>query len=62
MVMTEEEYYASEFSDDELEAAADAGEYFLEEEGFNDQMTDKQIDRLADQGDFSLGLTLPESR
>jgi hypothetical protein len=60
--MTEEEYYASEFSDDELKAAADAGEYFLEEEGFNDRMTDKQIDRLADQGDFSLGLTLPESR
>jgi len=55
--MTEEEYFASDFSDDELEAVADSGEYFLDEEGFNDQMTDKQIDRLADQGDFSLGIS-----
>jgi hypothetical protein len=32
--MNEEEYYASEFSDTELDSVADAGEFFLEESGF----------------------------
>jgi len=31
--MSSEEYYASEFSDDYLDAQADAGDYFLDESG-----------------------------
>jgi hypothetical protein len=33
-LMSSEEYYASELSDDYLDAQADAGDYFLDESGF----------------------------
>ena len=33
--MTEEEYWASEMRDSDLDAAAAGGEYFLEESGFS---------------------------
>ena len=32
-LMSSEEYYAAEFSDDYLDAQADAGDYFLDESG-----------------------------
>lgn len=39
--MTEEEYFAGAFSDDYLDAQADAGEYHLDEEGMLDLPTDE---------------------
>ena len=43
-------YYAGEYSDAELHAIADAGEFHLDKDGFVIQLTDAQLDRLADHG------------
>ena len=45
--MTEEEYWASEMMDSDLDAATDAGEYFLEESGFNMMPTQAEIQQRA---------------
>ena len=45
--MTEEEYWASEMRDSDLDAATDAGEYFLEESGFNMMPTQAEIQQRA---------------
>jgi hypothetical protein len=54
--MTSDEYYAGEFTDDVLDALADAGDFLNEEEGVYDKFTDAQIDRMADYGDRLLTL------
>jgi hypothetical protein len=58
--MTEEEYWASEMRDLNLDAAADAGEYFLEESGFNMMPTQAEMQQMAQEGEIILrwiGLT-----
>ena len=48
--MNESEYSVGEFTDDLLDALADAGDFLNEEEGSYDQLTDAQLDRLANYG------------
>jgi hypothetical protein len=48
--MSEEEYFASEFSDAELGAAADAGLFHLEEEGFFLRPTQAEIQKMVQEG------------
>ena len=45
--MTEEEYWASEMRDSDLDAAADAGEYFLEGSGFSMMPTQAEVQQRA---------------
>jgi len=54
--MKEEEYPGGEFTDAELNALADAGEFYLDEDGFEYQLSDAQLDRLADHGQRLLDL------
>jgi hypothetical protein len=49
-VMSSEEYYASEFSDDYLAAQADAGDYFLNESGFQYRLNSAEISELVREG------------
>jgi hypothetical protein len=57
--MNEEEYYASEFSDTELDSVADGGEFFLEESGFYYLPTQAEMQFLVNEGN---GLLLDEKR
>ena len=50
-LMTSDEYYAGEFTDDFLGALADAGDFLNEEEGVYDQLSDAQLERMAAYGD-----------
>jgi hypothetical protein len=52
--MSSDEYYASEFSDDYLDARADAGDYFLEESGFYFRLDPAEISALVREGDCLL--------
>jgi hypothetical protein len=52
--MTEEEYWASEMMDSGLDAAADAGEYFLEESGFSMMPTQAEMQQMAREGEIIL--------
>ena len=45
--MKESEYYAGEFTDTDLNAAADVGEFYLDEEGFFLMPTQKEMQNLA---------------
>jgi hypothetical protein len=49
--MNESEYYASEFSDADLDALADAGEFYLDESGFFLMPTQKEMQELAEMGE-----------
>jgi hypothetical protein len=49
--MNESEYYASEFSDADLDALADAGEFYLNESGFFLMPTQKEMQELAEMGE-----------
>jgi hypothetical protein len=49
--MNENDYLASEFSDDFLDAQADAGDYFLDEEGFQYRPTRDEMEKLALEGE-----------
>jgi len=49
-VMRSEEYYASEFSDDYLDAQADAGDFFLDESGFQYRLNSAEILELVREG------------
>jgi hypothetical protein len=57
--MTEEEYFAGAFSDDYLDAQADAGEYHLDEEGMLDLPTDEWLNLQANQGFIRLWIEKP---
>jgi hypothetical protein len=48
--MSEEEYLASEFTDAELDAATDAGLFYLEEEGFFLRPTQAEIQKMVQEG------------
>jgi hypothetical protein len=52
--MSSEEYYASEFSDDYLDAKADAGDYFLEESGFYFRLNSAEVSKLMQEGKILL--------
>jgi hypothetical protein len=52
--MSSEEYYASEFSDDYLDAKADAGDYFLEESGFYFRLNSAEVSKLVQEGKILL--------
>lgn len=52
--MTEEEYWASEMRDSDLDAAADAGEYLLEESGFRMMPTQAEMQQMAQEGEIIL--------
>ena len=49
-VMSSEEYYASELSDDYLAAQADVGDYFLNESGFQYRLNSAEISELVREG------------
>ena len=49
--MTEEEYWASEMRDSDLDAAAAGGEYFLEESGFSMMPTLAEMQQMAQEGE-----------
>jgi hypothetical protein len=48
--MSEPNYYAGEFTDTELHALADAGDYYLSEEGWEYRLTSAEISRLMIDG------------
>jgi hypothetical protein len=50
-VMNEAEYFSSEFTDAELDAQADAGEFFLDESGFFSMPTQAEIQEMVVQGE-----------
>ena len=52
--MTEQEYWASEMRDSDLDAAADAGEYFLEESGFSVMPTQAEMQQMVQEGEIML--------
>ena len=54
MGMNETDYYASEFTDFEIDALADAGEFYLEESGFFMMPTQEELKSLAIEGDALL--------
>jgi hypothetical protein len=49
--MNEDEYFASEITDAELDAQADAGEFFLDESGFFVMPTQAEIHEMVAQGE-----------
>ena len=52
--MSESEYYAGEFSDDTLDALAEAGEFYLDESGFYAMPTLEEMRKLAKMGETLL--------
>ena len=52
--MNESEYYASEIADSEIDALADAGEFYLDENGFYFTPSQAEIDRLVRDGKILL--------
>ena len=52
--MNESEYYAGEFSDDTLDALAEAGEFYLDESGFYEMPTQEEMQKLARMGETLL--------
>jgi hypothetical protein len=52
--MSSEEYYASEFSDDYLDAQANAGNYFLDESGFYFRLNSAEVSELVREGELLL--------
>jgi hypothetical protein len=53
-LMSSEEYYASAFSDDYLDAQADAGDYFLDESGFYFRLNSAEVSELVREGELLL--------
>ena len=52
--MNESEYFAGEFSNDTLDALAEAGEFYLDESGFYAMPTQEEMQKLARMGEFLL--------
>ena len=53
-IITEDEYYASEFTDDFLNRQADAGDLLLEENGYSRMPNQDEIQKLAAEGEEML--------
>jgi hypothetical protein len=49
--MSESEYYAGDVSDAELDAVADAGDYYLEESGFYRMPSLEEMQKMAELGE-----------
>jgi hypothetical protein len=54
--MSELEYYAGEITDADLDAQADAGEYYLDQSGFFLMPTQGEMQKLAETGEILLFL------
>jgi hypothetical protein len=52
--MTESEYYAGEIADADLDALADAGDFYLEESGFYYMPSSDELQKLTDMGEALL--------
>ena len=53
--MSESEYYAGDVSDAELDAVADAGDYYLEKSGFDQVLPSfEQMQKMAELGEALL--------
>ena len=52
--MSESEYYAGEFNDVELDALADAGDFYLEESGFYQMPSLEELRSMAEAGETLL--------
>ena len=52
--MNESEYYAGEIQDSEIDALADAGEFYLEESGFYYRPSQAEIDAMVREGEILL--------
>lgn len=52
--MSESEYYTSEFTDADLDAQADAGEYYLKDSGFYEMPTQEEIKEMRQVGEALL--------
>jgi hypothetical protein len=48
--MSESDYYAGEFTDREIDAVADAGDFYLDESGFFLTPTQEEMRKLVDEG------------
>jgi hypothetical protein len=48
--MSESDYYAGEFTDREIDAVADAGDFYLDESGFFLMPTQEEMHKLVDEG------------
>ena len=51
--MNDAQYYASEFTDAELDALADAGEFYLEESGFFHDTDSGRVEEFSNGGQHS---------
>jgi hypothetical protein len=49
--MSESQYYAGEISDSEIDALADAGEFYLDESGYYFRPSQAEIDQLVYEGE-----------
>jgi hypothetical protein len=49
-IMSESDYYAGEFTDREIDAVADAGDFYLDESGFFLMPTQEEMRKLVDEG------------
>jgi hypothetical protein len=52
--MTECEYYAGEITNADLDALADAGDFYLEESGFYGMPSSDELQKLAEMGEALL--------
>jgi hypothetical protein len=52
--MSELEYYADEIADSDLDAIADAGEFYLDESGFYEMPSSDEIEQMAKMGETLL--------
>ena len=52
--MKQSEAYSSEFTDGDLDALADAGEYYLEESGFYEMPSQEEIKAMRQVGEVLL--------
>jgi hypothetical protein len=48
--MSESDYYAGEFNDREIDAVADAGDFYLDRSGFFLMPTQEEMRKLVDEG------------
>jgi hypothetical protein len=48
--MSESDYYAGEFTDREIDAVADTGDFYLDESGFFLMPTQEEMRKLVDEG------------
>jgi hypothetical protein len=55
-IMNEAEYYAGEFTDADLDALADAGDFYLDESGFFEMPAREEMQKMAETGQALLFL------